>query len=305
LIITEYGRTGALWSLLDVAIEPTIAADAARLHCALGEMAAADATFSFHTDAETGQTIIHGSTEEQLYARIEILRSAYMVEVDIGRPQVAYLETIVRAAETKYTHRRQSGGSGQYAEATIGFEPLDRRAGIIFENKSAAGAVPSEYVSAVEKGVRRQAETGVLAGFPTIDFKFTLIDAKYHDVDSSPPAFEIAARACFRELRRTGSVKILEPIMRVEIMVPSNYVDKVVSDLWKRGGDGVTIEPRGVNRVLTSLIPMKVMFGYADALNGLSDGRAEFSMHYESHQEVPAWPEPPDDRFPPAMAMQA
>jgi elongation factor G len=303
-VVPEQLREGALWPLLNVTIDPKSAADSANLHCAIGRLSTEDPALSFHDDTETGQTIMGGTSEAQLEANIAVLRSIYDVKANFGRIQIAYLETIGSKTEMKYTHKKQAGGSGQYAEVKISFEPIGQNAGIVFENELLAGAVPPKYVPAVEKAIRLQAQSGVLAGFPTVDFKFTLIDCKYHDVDSSEVAFEIAAKACFRELRKTGSVRLLEPIMKVAILTPSGYADEIISDLRKRSGGVVTIEARGGTEVVTGFVPLAAMFGYARALSDLSRGRAEFSMQYERYQEV-ALPEPPDDRFPPAMAIRA
>jgi elongation factor G len=290
--------------LLDVSVIPKSAVEAAKLQCALGQLAAGDPTLSFREDAATGQTIIHGTSEAQLDAHIESLRHAYDVEADFGRVQISYLETIGHRTETKYTYKKQAGGSGHYAEVKIAFEPTNRNTGIIFENKVVAGAVPLKYIPIIEKAVRLQAESGVLAGFPTVDFKFTLIDGKYHDVDSSALAFEIAAKACFRELSKTGLVRLLEPIMRVEVSTPSEYAKEIIGDLRKRSDTSALVEPRGETEVVSALVPLAAMLGYAAVLSDLSDGRAQVSMQYQRHHEV-VLPDPPDGRFPPAVAMRA
>ena len=293
-----------MWPLVEVAVEPKSPADAEKLRFALSKLSAEDPTLSFHTDAETGQTIIQGASEAQLDAHVERVRGSYAVRADVGRVQVAYRETICRKTETKYTHRKHFGPSWQYAEVTIVFEPIDRYAGVVFENKAIVGSVPREYVPAIERGVRLQAQTGAIAGFPTVDFKFTLTDGRYHDVDSSPLAFEIAARACFRQLGKTGSVKILEPVMKVEVVTPGEHVHKIMCDLKKRSCGLAAVEPHGDAKIVTALAPLGAMLGYPATLGALSDGKARLSMQYETHQEVMR-PEPPDDRFPPAMAMRA
>lgn len=290
--------------LVTVSVHPRSRANAERLQDALNNLGAEDPAFSFSWDAETYEAIIRAASEEDVLAYIEALRSVYAVEADIGCVQVNYLETISRWVETKHTHKRQGGGSGQYAEVQIAFEPTSRNAGVFFENKATAGAIPPGYVPVIEKAVRSQAQTGVRAGFPTVDFKFTLVDGKYHDVDSSAQAFEIAARACFRELNRTGSVAILEPVMRVQVTTPTGYADKIILDLKNRSAGVVGVELHGDVQVLTSSTPLKAVLGYAPVLSGLSDGKAKLSMHYESHREV-ILSKPPDDRFPPAMAMRA
>ena len=290
--------------LVNASVEPKLRAGAAKLHYALARLAAEDATFSFHTDAETGQTIMHGLSEAQLDGHIDILRRIYHVEANFGRKQVAYLETLGCRAEMKYTHKRQAGGSGQYAEIKIVFEPLERDAGIVFENKVVGGVMAQSFIPAIEKGIRLQAETGVLAGFPTVDFKFTLIDGRYHDMDSSALAFEIAAKACFRELRTLGSPKVLEPVMRLEVLAPREYAGNIVNDLNNRRSQNLRTEARGDRVAVVALVPLAKIFGYADALRTLSQGRAQFTMQYDSYQEVPL-PEPPDDLFPSGIAMRA
>ncbi len=293
-----------MWPLVEVAVEPKSPADAEKLRYALSKLSAEDSTLSFYTNAETGQTIIHGASEAQLDAHIEVVRGFYEVKADVGRVQVACRETIGHKTEAKYTHKRHAGGSGQYAEVTIVFEPISRHAGVVFENKAVGGAVPPEYVPAIERGVRLQAQTGVLAGFPTVDFKFTLKDGRYHDVDSSALAFEIAAKACFRQLGKTGSGTILEPVMKVEVLTPNEYAREIMSDLKQRSCGVAEVEPHGDAKIATALVPLRALLGYAATLNDLSDGKAKLSMQYVTHQEV-VRPEPPDDRFPPAIAMRA
>jgi elongation factor G len=293
-----------LWPLVEVAVEPKSPADARQLQYALSRLSAEDAGLSFSTDEKTGQTIIYGASEAQLDTQIKFIRSFYEVNVKWGRVQVAYHETISQKTEATYTHKKQAGGSGQYAEVTIVFEPIARHAGVIFEDTTVGGAVPPEYIPAIERGVRLQARTGVRAGFPTVDFKFTLKDGRFHDVDSSALAFEIAAKACFRELGRKGSVTILEPVMKVEVVTPVAYAHAILSDMRKRNRGAAEVGPHGDPTMITALVPLRAMLRYAATLNGLSDGKARHSMQYEAHREV-SWPEPPDDRFPPAMAMRA
>ncbi len=290
--------------LLDVSIEPTSPSDADHLRCALDGLLSDGKTFSFRQDHETGQWIISGTSEAQLDAQIDVLRQACQVKVNVGCLQVAYRETFVSEGETRYTYKRQTGGSVQYAEVALAFEPRDRGSGIHFENKAAASAVPLRYVPIVDKAVRLQAQTGVLAGFPTLDFKFTLIDGRYHDVDSTALAFEIAAKACFRELQKTDSLRLIEPVMRVEVVTPREYASGIMRDLRERSGQLPALEPRDNTETVTVLAPLKAMLGYELVLNALSAGMAKLSMRYETHQEV-ALSEPPDDRFPSAMAMRA
>ncbi|MEA2927447.1 MAG: elongation factor, partial [Alphaproteobacteria bacterium] len=222
--------------VIDISVEPRTKEAVEKMSLGLQKLAAEDPSLRLRTDQETGQTILSGMGELHLEIIIDRLRREYGVEADIGAPQVAYRETITRAHTETYTHKKQTGGSGQYAEVKIAFEPLPRNEGVVFENKVAGGSVPKEYIPAVEKGIRVQAETGVLAGFPTVDFKYTLLDGKYHDVDSSSLAFEIAAKSCFRDGMKRAAPIILEPVMDVEVTTPSDHVGDVVGDLNRRRG---------------------------------------------------------------------
>jgi elongation factor G len=209
------------------------------------------------------------------------------VDANIGAPQVAYRETISREHTETYTHKKQSGGSGQYAEVKIIFSPQERNEGVLFENKVVGGAIPKEYIPAVEKGIRNQADTGVLAGFPTVDFKYTLVDGKYHDVDSSALAFEIAAKACFREGMKKAGPIILEPIMDVEITTPQDHVGDVVGDLNRRRGMIQNQESSGSTIIVRSHVPLKEMFGYISHLRSMTKGRASFTMQFHHYDPVP------------------
>jgi elongation factor G len=215
------------------------------------------------------------------------LRREYNVQANVGAPQVAYRETISKAHTETYTHKKQSGGSGQYAEVKIVFEPLERNVGVQFENKVVGGSVPKEYIPAVEKGIRVQADTGVLAGFPTVDFKYTLVDGKYHDVDSSALAFEIAAKACFREGMKKASPVILEPIMDVEVTTPNDHVGDVVGDLNRRRGMIQNQESAGSTVMVRAHVPLKEMFGYISDLRSMTKGRASFTMQFHHYDPVP------------------
>ena len=239
------------------------------------------------TTADTGQTILSGMGELHLEIIIDRLRREYGVDCNIGAPQVAYRETISKPWTETYTHKKQSGGSGQYAEVKIVFEPLDRNGGILFENSIVGGSVPKEYIPAVEKGIKAQADTGVLAGFPTVDFKYTLVDGKYHDVDSSALAFEIAAKACFREGMKKASPIILEPIMDVEITTPNDHVGDVVGDLNRRRGQIQNQEVSGSTVIVRALTPLKEMFGYISHLRSMTKGRASFTMQFHHYDPVP------------------
>ena len=231
--------------VIDISVEPKTKESIEKMSIGLQKLASEDPSLRLRTDQESGQTILSGMGELHLEIIIDRLRREYGVEANIGAPQVAYRETISRPHTETYTHKKQTGGSGQYAEVKITFEPLERNAGVVFENDVVGGAVPKEYIPAVEKGIRVQAETGVLAGFPTVDFKYTLIDGKYHDVNSSALAFEIAAKACFRDGMKKAGPIILEPIMDVEITTPQDHVGDVVGDLNRRRGMIQNQESRG------------------------------------------------------------
>jgi elongation factor G len=218
---------------------------------------------------------------------IDRLKREYGVEANIGAPQVAYRETITRAHTETYTHRKQTGGAGQYAEVKITFEPLERNSGVVFENAVVGGAVPKEYIPAVEKGIRSQADTGVLAGFPTVDFKYTLIDGKYHDVDSSALAFEIAAKACFRDGMKKAGPILLEPMMDVEVTTPQDHVGDVVGDLNRRRGMIQNQESSGSTVIVRAHVPLKEMFGYISDLRSMTKGRASFTMQFHHYEPVP------------------
>jgi elongation factor G len=239
------------------------------------------------TDPESGQTILKGMGELHLDIKVDILRRTYKVDANIGAPQVAYRETITRTHRETYTHKKQTGGSGQYAEVRIVFEPLVRNGGILFENAVVGGAVPREFIPAVEKGIRAQADTGVLAGFPTVDFKYTLVDGKYHDVDSSALAFEIAAKACFREGMKKAGPTILEPIMDVEVTTPQDHVGDVVGDLNRRRGMIQNQESAGSTVMVRAHVPLKEMFGYISDLRSMTKGRASFTMQFHHYDPVP------------------
>jgi elongation factor G len=225
--------------------------------------------------------------ELHLDIKVDILRRTYKVDANIGAPQVAYRESISRKAEIDYTHKKQTGGTGQFARVKIIFEPGEPGSGFVFDSKVVGGSVPKEYVPGVQKGLESVMDNGLLAGFPLIDFKATLIDGAYHDVDSSVLAFEIAARAAFRELRERGSPKLLEPIMKVEVLTPDEYMGDVIGDLNSRRGQIAGTETRGNAQVVTAMVPLANMFGYVNNLRGMSQGRAQFSMVYDHYETVP------------------
>jgi elongation factor G len=273
--------------VIEIAIEPKSKADQEKLGVALQKLAAEDPTFRVSTDQESGQTILRGMGELHLDIKVDILRRTYKVEANIGQPQVAYRETLGRKTEINYTHKKQTGGSGQFAEVKIIFEPGEPGSGYSFESKVVGGSVPKEYVPGVEKGLLNAKDNGLLAGFPVIDFKATLVDGKFHDVDSSVLAFEIASRAAFRELRDKASPKLLEPIMKVEVTTPEDYVGDVIGDLNSRRGMIQGTDQRGNAQVIVAHVPLANMFGYVNTLRSMSQGRAAFHMEYDHYEPVP------------------
>ena len=273
--------------VIDISVEPRTKEAVEKMTLGLQKLAGEDPSLRLRTDQETGQTILSGMGELHLEIIIDRLRREYGVDCNIGAPQVAYRETISKPYTETYTHKKQSGGSGQYAEVKIIFEPQERNAGVVFENKVVGGSVPKEYIPAVEKGIKVQADTGVLAGFPTVDFKYTLVDGKYHDVDSSALAFEIAAKACFREGMKHAGPIILEPIMDVEVTTPQDHVGDVVGDLNRRRGQIQNQESSGSTVIVRALVPLKEMFGYISHLRSMTKGRASFTMQFHHYDPVP------------------
>jgi elongation factor G len=273
--------------VIDISVEPKTKEGVEKMTLGLQKLAGEDPSLRLKTDQETGQTILSGMGELHLEIIIDRLRREYGVDANIGAPQVAYRETISRSHTETYTHKKQSGGSGQYAEVKIIFEPQERNDGVLFENKVVGGAIPKEYIPAVEKGIKNQADTGVLAGFPTVDFKYTLVDGKYHDVDSSALAFEIAAKACFREGMKKAGPIILEPIMDVEITTPQDHVGDVVGDINRRRGMIQNQESSGSTIIVRAHVPLKEMFGYISHLRSMTKGRASFTMQFHHYDPVP------------------
>jgi len=273
--------------VIEIAIEPKSKADQEKLGVALQKLAAEDPTFRVSTDQESGQTILRGMGELHLDIKVDILKRTYKVEANIGAPQVAYRETLGRKTEIDYTHKKQTGGSGQFARIKLVFEPVEPGVGYSFESKVVGGAVPKEFVPGVEKGLASAKENGLLAGFPVIDFKATLIDGAYHDVDSSVLAFEIAARAAFRELREKGGPKLLEPIMKVEVTTPEDWVGDVIGDLNSRRGQIQGQDQRGNAQIVIAMVPLANMFGYVNTLRSMTQGRANFHMEYDHYEAVP------------------
>jgi elongation factor G len=273
--------------VIEIAIEPKSKADQEKLGVALGKMVAEDPSFTVFTDQESGQTIMKGMGELHLDIKVDILKRTYKVDANIGAPQVAYRESLGKRADIDYTHKKQTGGTGQFARVMITFEPGEPGSGFVFESKIVGGAIPKEFIPGVEKGLESVKENGLLAGFPLIDFKATLTDGKFHDVDSSVLAFEIAARAAFKELREKGAPKLLEPVMKVEVLTPDEYMGDVIGDLNQRRGQIQGSETRGNAQVVTAFVPLANMFGYIGNLRGMSQGRAQFTMQYDHYEPVP------------------
>ena len=273
--------------VIEIAVEPKSKADQEKLGVALAKLASEDPSFTVSTDHESGQTILKGMGELHLDIKIDILKRTYKVEANIGAPQVAYRESLGRRAEIDYTHKKQTGGTGQFARVKLVFEPGEPGSGFVFESAIVGGAVPKEYVPGVQKGIESAKDNGLLAGFPLIDFKATLIDGAFHDVDSSVLAFEIASRAAFKELREKGGPKLLEPIMAVEVVTPEEYLGSVIGDLNGRRGQIQGQDVRGNAIVLNAFVPLANMFGYVNNLRGMSQGRAAFTMQYDHYDPVP------------------
>jgi elongation factor G len=273
--------------VIEVAIEPKTKADQEKMGMALVRLAQEDPSFRVSTDQESGQTILKGMGELHLEIKVDILKRTYKVDANVGAPQVAYRETLSKPVTVKYTHKKQTGGSGQFAEVTIDFAPLPPGSGFVFENDIVGGSIPKEFIPSVEKGLKAQKESGLLAGFPVIDFSATLTDGKYHEVDSNALTFDIAARAAFRELASRGAVKLLEPIMKVEVVTPEDFLGGVIGDLNSRRGQVQGTDSRGNAQVVTAMVPLANMFGYINTLRSMSQGRAQYSMQFDHYEQVP------------------
>ncbi len=273
--------------VIEVAIEPKTKADQEKMGVALNRLAQEDPSFRVSTDQESGQTILKGMGELHLEIKVDILKRTYKVDANVGAPQVAYRETLSRPVTINYTHKKQTGGAGQFAEVKIEFEPLPPGSGFVFENAVVGGSVPKEYIPAVEKGLKNQKESGLLAGFPVIDFKARLVDGKYHEVDSNALTFDIAARAAFRELASKGVAKLLEPIMKVEVVTPDEFLGGVIGDLNSRRGQVQGTDSRGNAQVITAMVPLANMFGYINNLRSMTQGRAQYTMQFDHYEQVP------------------
>ena len=272
--------------VIEIAVEPKSKNDQEKMSLGLQRLAAEDPSFQVTTDLESGQTIMRGMGELHLDILVDRLKREFKVEAAIGAPQVAYRETITKDVEIDYTHKKQSGGSGQFARVKIKFGPL-AEGGYQFSNSVVGGSVPKEYIPGVEKGIDSAKDTGTIAGFPVIDFQAELVDGASHDVDSSVLAFEIAARAAFREAMDKAAARLLEPVMKVEVLTPEEYMGDIIGDLNSRRGQVSGMEQRGINHVVNSMVPLANMFGYVNNLRSMSQGRASYTMTFDHYEEVP------------------
>src|SRR6478735_3802563 len=273
--------------VIEIAIEPKSKADQEKLGIALAKLAAEDPSFRVSTDQESGQTILKGMGELHLDIKVDILKRTYKVDANIGAPQVAFRERVTKKAEHGYTHKKQTGGSGQFAQIKIIAEPTPPGTPFEFENEIVGGAVPKEYIPGVEKGLESVLGSGVVAGFPVVDLKVQLVDGKYHDVDSSALAFEICARQCLKEALQMAKPILLEPIMKVEVVTPEDYTGSVIGDLNSRRGQIQGQDMRGNANVINAMVPLMNMFGYVNNLRSMSQGRATFTMQFDHYEQVP------------------
>jgi elongation factor G len=273
--------------VIELAIEPKTKADQEKMGIALQRLAQEDPSFRVSSDSESGQTILKGMGELHLEIKVDILKRTYKVDANVGAPQVAYRETLAKSVTIDYTHKKQTGGSGQFARVKIEFEPLPPGSGFVFESDVVGGSVPKEFIPSVEKGLKAQKDSGLLAGFPVIDFKATLIDGAFHEVDSNALTFDIAARAAFRELASRGVAKLLEPIMKVEVVTPEEFLGGVIGDLNSRRGQVHGTDTRGNAQVVDAMVPLANMFGYINTLRSMSQGRAQYTMQFDHYETVP------------------
>ncbi|MFO1254312.1 MAG: elongation factor G [Sphingomonadaceae bacterium] len=274
--------------VIELSVEPKTKADQERMGIALNRLAAEDPSFRVSTDHESGQTIIKGMGELHLDILVDRMKREFKVEANVGAPQVAYREYLAKPVELVYTHKKQSGGSGQFGEVKVKVTPGERGAGINFIDSIKGGNIPREYIPSVEKGMRETAETGALIGFPIVDFDIELLDGKYHDVDSSALAFEIAGRGAMREAAQKAGIKILEPIMKVEVVTPEEFMGDVIGDLNSRRGQIQGTDSRGNAQVVEAMVPLANMFGYVNQLRSFTQGRAQYTMQFSHYDEVPA-----------------
>ncbi len=274
--------------VIELSVEPKTKADQEKMGIALNRLAAEDPSFRVSTDHESGQTIIKGMGELHLEILVDRMKREFKVEANVGAPQVAYREYLAKPVELTYTHKKQSGGSGQFGEVKVKVTPGERGSGFVFLDEIKGGNIPREYIPSVEKGMRETAETGSLIGFPIIDFQVQLIDGKYHDVDSSALAFEICARGAMREVAQKAGIKLLEPIMKVEVVTPEDYLGDVIGDINSRRGQIQGTDSRGNAQSVEALVPLANMFGYVNELRSFTQGRAQYSMQFSHYDEVPA-----------------
>jgi len=273
--------------VLEIAVEPKTKADQEKMGEALGRLAREDPSFRVSSDEESGQTIIKGMGELHLDIIVDRMKREFKVEANIGAPQVAYRETILENAEFDYIHKKQSGGAGQFARVKLVVEPLAAGKGREVENKIKGASIPKEFIPGVEKGIESVSDSGILTGFPLIDYKVTIVDGLHHDVDSSVLAFEIASRYCFKEACIKAALKLLEPVMRVEVVTPEDYMGDVIGDLNSRRGQVATTDKRGNATVISAMVPLANMFGYINNLRSMSQGRASYSMFFGHYEKVP------------------
>ncbi len=273
--------------VIEVAIEPKTKADQEKMAMALQRLAQEDPSFRVATDSESGQTILKGMGELHLDIKVDILKRTYKVDCNVGAPQVAYRETLVKPVTIDYTHKKQTGGAGQFARVKIEFSPLPPGSGFEFENKIVGGAIPKEFIPSVEKGLVAQKESGLMAGFPVIDFKAVLVDGAFHEVDSNALTFDIAARAAFRAIAEKRAVKLLEPVMKVEVVTPEDFLGGVIGDLNSRRGQVQGTDSRGNAQVVDAMVPLANMFGYINTLRSMSQGRAQYTMQFDHYEQVP------------------
>jgi len=274
--------------VIELSVEPKTKADQEKMGVALHRLSAEDPSFRVATDHESGQTIIKGMGELHLDIIVDRMRREFKVEANVGAPQVAYREYLAREVEVDYTHKKQSGGSGQFGRVKVVVTPGERGQGVTFEDAIKGGNIPREYIPAIEKGFREQASSGHLVGFPIIDFSIKLIDGAYHDVDSSAIAFEIAARGAMREVAQKSGIKLLEPIMKVEVVTPDDYLGDVIGDLNSRRGQIQGTDTRGNAQAVEAFVPLANMFGYVNELRSFTQGRAQYTMQFSHYDEVPA-----------------
>jgi elongation factor G len=274
--------------VIELSVEPKTKADQEKMGIALNRLSREDPSFRVSSDVESGQTIIKGMGELHLEILVDRMKREFKVEANVGAPQVAYREYLAKPVELTYTHKKQSGGSGQFAEVKVKLNPGERGSGFVFVDSVKGGNVPKEYIPSVEKGMRETAETGSLIGFPIIDFSVELVDGKYHDVDSSALAFEICARGAMREAAQKSGIKLLEPIMKVEIVTPEDYLGDVIGDLNSRRGQIQGTDSRGNAQVVEAIVPLANMFGYVNELRSFTQGRAQYTMQFSHYDEVPA-----------------